>query len=78
MRLEDYLFKKRLTKTEFARKIGYGPQQFSKAINGHVKLTVMLVRAIEQFTDGMVSYEDLLESIEEKNVQKKMDDDKKP
>jgi hypothetical protein len=77
MRLEEYLLKKRLSKTEFSRKIEYSPQQFSKVINGKEKLTVFLVKAIEKFTDGMVTYEDILQYIEEKNAKRKMDADKR-
>lgn len=66
MKLEDYLFQKRLTKCQFARAIGYTPNQLSRVINGHEKISIPFLRAVEEYTAYMVTHEDLVAYIAER------------
>jgi len=60
MNLREYLFRKRLSATEFARLIEYSRTQVSLVENERVKPSKRLAKIIERATDGNVSAEELL------------------
>ena len=60
MNLREYLFRKRLSATEFARLIEYSRTQVSLVANERVKPSKRLAKIIERATDGNVSAEELL------------------
>lgn len=54
MNLREYLFRSELKIAEFARKIEYNPTYINGVVNGLVKPSPRLAKAISQATGGVV------------------------
>lgn len=54
MNLKEYLFVKRMSITEFSELIDYSRTHLSGVINGQLKASKKLARAIERATNGEV------------------------
>lgn len=67
MELRDYLHKKRISITEFARQINVSRTHLGRIVNNKLKPGKRLAKDIERLTDGCVTTCELLE--EEKDVQ---------
>jgi transcriptional regulator with XRE-family HTH domain len=64
MDLREYLFKKKLNVTEFARKINYGRTYVNAIVTGNRIPGKKLAEAIEQATNGEIKAENLLKGDE--------------
>lgn len=62
MDLREYLFRNRLTVTEFAKKINYGRTYINEIVSGNRTPGRKLAEAIEKATDGHVKAADLLKN----------------
>lgn len=60
MELREYLFKERITITEFAKLIDYCRGHISQIVVSHRRPSRRLAKIIENVTDGKVKYEDML------------------
>lgn len=60
MKLKLYLVKNRLSVVEFAQMLDYSRTHLSAVINGHLKPSRRLARAIERETNGEVTADELL------------------
>jgi DNA-binding transcriptional regulator YdaS (Cro superfamily) len=60
MNLKEYLFLKRMSVKEFSEYMGYSRTHISAIINGHLKPSNGLAKAIERVTEGQVKAEELL------------------
>jgi transcriptional regulator with XRE-family HTH domain len=60
MDLREYLFRKKLTVTEFAKKINYGRTYVNEIITGNRTPGRKLAEAIEKETNGEVTIKDLI------------------
>ena len=65
MELREYLFRKRLKISDFAKEIGYGRTYVNEIVNRTKKPGKHLARQIEQATNGEVKAEDLLKGDED-------------
>jgi DNA-binding transcriptional regulator YdaS (Cro superfamily) len=59
MDLREYLFRKRISLTEFSEQIGYARTYMSGVVNGK-KPGKKLAKAIEKATNGQVTVDELL------------------
>lgn len=60
MNLREYLFRERLTKKAFAKKINYSPVTLSLYVSGKIRLSKRLADIIEKASDGKVTAEEIL------------------
>jgi transcriptional regulator with XRE-family HTH domain len=60
MDLREYLFRKKLTVTEFAKKINYGRTYVNEIITGNRTPGRKLAEALEKETNGEVTIKDLI------------------
>jgi len=60
MDLDYWLFKNKITKTDFARTIGISRGHLQGVISGKLKPSIKLAKKIEEATNGKVSKEELL------------------
>ena len=60
MDLREYLFRKRLTVTEFAKKINYGRTYVNEIVTGNRAPGRKLAEAIEKETNGDVTFNELI------------------
>lgn len=60
MRLDEYLFKTKTTKTAFAEKIGISRGYLQHILSGIKNPSVKLAKKIENITGGKVSKEEVL------------------
>jgi len=62
MDLREYLFKKRMSVSDFAKKINFARTYISGIISGANKPSKKLAKIIEEATNGEVTAEELLSS----------------
>jgi len=62
MKIDEYLFRKKLTHKQFAQKIDCAPNHLSGYIKGRYRISKKLAKYIERETDGMVSASEALEA----------------
>lgn len=60
MQLAEYLFRKKIKQTEFARRVGVSRVHLGEILRGRRRPSIGLAKKIEQATDGDVSKEELL------------------
>lgn len=60
MTLKEYLFIKRMSVKDFSEYMGYSRTHISSIINGHLKPSKGLAKAIERVTEGQVTEEELM------------------
>lgn len=60
MILRDYLYKKKLTSTDFAKKLGMNRSYFSRILCGRCRTTPTVALQIEILTEGSVSTDEVL------------------
>jgi len=60
MDLREYLFRKKLTVTDFAKQINYGRTYVNEIVTGNRTPGRKLVEAIEKATNGEVTAKELL------------------
>jgi transcriptional regulator with XRE-family HTH domain len=60
MDLREYLFRKRMSSTDFAKLLGCERSYLSKIVNRKMKPGKYLAKAIVEATNGEVSYEELM------------------
>ncbi len=60
MDLREYLFRKRMSVSDFAKKINYSRQHVSSVMHGNYQAGEKLAEAIETATDGEVKAKDIL------------------
>lgn len=65
MDLREYLFRKRLSVTDFAKELGYQRVHISQIVNGKRKAGRHLAKTIEQFTHGEVTAHELLNPVKD-------------
>lgn len=63
MDLETYLFKNRMTRIAFAKKIGVNPGYISHVIHGRYYFSKKLSSYIEEVTKGEVTFEELRKDV---------------
>lgn len=61
MDLKEYLYIKRTTIKDFAEYMGYSREHMSAVINGHLKPSKAMAKAIERATNGEVTAEEVLQ-----------------
>jgi len=61
MNLREYLFKKRITPTEFARAINYHPSYIQAIERGQKRAGMKLAKIISEATNGEVTVKEVLE-----------------
>lgn len=59
MDLREYLFRKKMNLSDFAKKVNYSRQHISGVMHGKIKAGRKLAEAIEEATNGEVKTEDL-------------------
>lgn len=59
MKLREYLFVNRISVKEFSKSVDYSRTHLSGVVNGKLKPSKKLARAIEKATQGEVSIEEL-------------------
>lgn len=62
MDLREYLFRNRLTITDFGKKIDCPRAYLSQIVNGHKKPGKRLAKVIEDATNGEVTAQELLQT----------------
>lgn len=67
MDLREYLFRKRMSVTEFAKKINYTRTYVNNILTGTKKAGKKLAKLIEKETNGEVKAEELLKNKENEN-----------
>lgn len=60
MKLEEYLKKENMTQSRFARQIGYTSSAIAKVVRGEREPGMSLCKAIEDYTGGEVTIEEML------------------
>lgn len=60
MKLGIYLYIRKITITEFSKRLGCSREHLNRVINGQKKPSRILASAIEKETDGEVTIEDLM------------------
>ncbi|MEC7839051.1 MAG: helix-turn-helix transcriptional regulator [Chlamydiota bacterium] len=60
MKLDEYLFRKKLSRIAFAEKIGISRGHLQHILNGSRRPSIPLAKKIEEATDGKVSKEEVL------------------
>lgn len=60
MDLREYLFRKRLTVTEFSKELEYSRTHLSEIVNGKRKVGKRLAKDIEKATNGEVTIAELM------------------
>ena len=75
MDLREYLFKKNMTVTQFARKIDYGRTHINQVVLKRRRVSKKLARLIAKATEGFVQREDLI--VPEIPIYKKRTNDEK-
>lgn len=60
MQLAEYLFRKKIKQTEFAKTVGVSRVHLGEILRGRRRPSISLARRIEQATEGDVSKEELL------------------
>lgn len=64
MDLREYLFRKRITATEFAKQINYSPHYLYAIIGGSVKPGRKFKEIVKQATNGEVIFEEETEKLD--------------
>lgn len=59
MKVEEYLFRNKITKTEFAKNIGVSRSHFHQMLAGTKRITAETAFKIEKETGGAVTKEEL-------------------
>ena len=62
MDLREYLFRKRISVTDFAKQIDHSRPHLSSIVNGLRQPSPRLARAIEKATSGEVTAKELMEN----------------
>ena len=62
MRLDEWLFKEKMTITQLAKHLGYDRSYLSRVIAGKDKGNIKLGYLVEKFTKGEVTVDDILEN----------------
>ena len=60
MKLEKWLKSKKLSKTEFAKQLGYSRNHIQLIVNGKRIASTTLILKIREFTDGKVKLCDMV------------------
>ncbi len=58
MRLEQWIEKQRLSRSEFARQCGVSPATVTRILNGDRNPSAALIRKIAEVTKGKVTFKD--------------------
>jgi len=61
MKLDEYIFRKKVSYVELAEKLGCSRNHLNRVGLGRIKPGIFLAKAIEQITEGEVTSEELLE-----------------
>jgi DNA-binding transcriptional regulator YdaS (Cro superfamily) len=59
MEIEEYLFRNKITKTDFAKRIGVSRPHFHQMLSGKKRITAETAFKIEKETQGAVTKEEL-------------------
>lgn len=65
MDLQEYIYRKNMTNSQFAKLLGINRSYFSSCINGRLPFSKRLKFRIEYLTEGQVTYKKLLEKEKE-------------
>ena len=65
MDLRRYLFEKRMTQTDFAKKVGCSPNYICMVCRGRIVPFKPLAKAIKEATNGIVDYTQQVQSYSE-------------
>lgn len=69
MDLREYLFRNRITITDFGKKIDCPRAYLSQIVNGHKKPGKRLAKAIQDATNDVVTIQELLQIRGEKSIE---------
>jgi DNA-binding transcriptional regulator YdaS (Cro superfamily) len=65
MHLDEYLFKNKITKVNFAKMLGMSYTGFHKLVKGNMDMSISIGKRIEILTKGQVTFDDLYEKMME-------------
>lgn len=68
MKLDEYLWRNKIKRKDFAKKTNIEPHSLSNIVNGRVSPKLYTAINIVEATEGIVSYRDLLREDDLKNL----------
>ncbi len=60
MNLDEYLFRKKISQTDFSKELGVSRNHFGEILRGRRTPSVKLAKKIEEFTNGEVTKEEAM------------------
>lgn len=70
MKIDEFIGKRKVNITQLAKEIGYDQAYLNKVLNGFYKPSRQVATALEEASNGQITYDDLLANYKDRHKDK--------